>query len=494
MITHDRYLINQTANYISELSPETHNLTHFRGNYRNYLQEKERQYQRLKQMREQQEKEIKFIAKKLGDLHVKEATYKPQRRDNCKMAFNFHKERNQKNHKRIVDQLKTKKTDLVENLVEIPLMSRRKLEIDFSSDSNFDPEKILIQLQNIGKSYGDQVLFKNLFLELKPSERLVIKGVNGTGKSTLLKIVMGIIQTDEGKVSISNQVKLGYLDQEQETINLNQTVIESLETDPLIKLEKEEIIQKLGSFGIFYSQELTLPLSQLSIGCRRKVQLIKIILQGANVLILDEPTNHIDLLSLEKIEHQLINFPGSIFAVSHDRYFNQKVSMDQNYLIGKNNELPWKVPTEMKYFSQITSGNTVLMGAKTFESIGKPLKNRHNIVITKNKEKYQNQQDKNLIFTSDLEGVLENYKGNKNQDIFVIGGREIYQQTYFYADFYYVSIVKGTYEGNIYFPFPNGEANEKQKKHSLEKPFKNCKLIKREEFSDFIAYIYKSIK
>ncbi|CAI2183856.1 2265_t:CDS:1, partial [Funneliformis geosporum] len=208
MITHDRYLINQTANYISELSPETHNLTHFRGNYRNYLQEKERQYQRLKQMREQQEKEIKFIAKKLGDLHVKEATYKPQRRDNCKMAFNFHKERNQKNHKRIVDQLKTKKTDLVENLVEIPLMSRRKLEIDFSSDSNFDPEKILIQLQNIGKSYGDQVLFKNLFLELKPSERLVIKGVNGTGKSTLLKIVMGIIQTDEGKVSISNQVKL----------------------------------------------------------------------------------------------------------------------------------------------------------------------------------------------------------------------------------------------------------------------------------------------
>ncbi|CAI2183234.1 160_t:CDS:1 [Funneliformis geosporum] len=109
----------------------------------------------------------------------------------------------------------------------------------------------------------------------------------------------------------------------------------------------------------------------------------------------------------------------------------------------------------MKYFSQITSRNIVLMGAKTFESIGKPLKNRHNIVITRNKEKYKNWQDKNLIFASDLKGVLETYKGNKNQHIFVIGGREIYQQTFFVADYYYVSVVKGTCEGDTYFPFPN---------------------------------------
>ncbi len=125
--------------------------------------------------------------------------------------------------------------------------------------------------------------------------------------------------------------------------------------------------------------------------------------------------------------------------------------MDQNCLIGKDNKLPWKIPAEMKYFSEITSGNTVLMGSKTFESIGKPLKNRHNIVITRNKD----QQDKNLIFTSDLKGILEPYKGNKNQHIFVIGGREIYQQTFFMADYYYASVVKGTYEGNVYFPFPN---------------------------------------
>jgi len=135
MVTHDRYLINQTANYISELSPETHNLTHFRGNYRNYLSEKERQYLRLKQIRGQQEKEVKFINKKLDRLHVIRSAYvinKVKRREN-KMGFDARGARNQKSHKRIVNQLKSKKTDLVENLVTVPLLSRRKIEIDFSA-------------------------------------------------------------------------------------------------------------------------------------------------------------------------------------------------------------------------------------------------------------------------------------------------------------------------------------------------------------------------
>nr|CAG8442527.1 7940_t:CDS:2 [Entrophospora candida] len=102
----------------------------------------------------------------------------------------------------------------------------------------------------------------------------------------------------------------------------------------------------------------------------------------------------------------------------------------------------------MKYFSQITSGNTVLMGAKTFEK-------------------------------------------NPTKHIFVIGGREIYQQTCSHADYFYVSVVKGTYEGNIYFPFSSLGGNEKQKSYLLEKLFEDFKLIKKEEFPDFVAYVYK---
>ena len=153
--------------------------------------------------------------------------------------------------------------------------------------------------------------------------------------------------------------------------------------------------------------------------------------------------------------------------------------MDQNYLIGKDNKLLWKIPSEMKYFSQITSKNTILMGSKTFESIGKPLKIRYNIVITKNPEKYGYRQEKNLIFTDNLKGILELYKANKDKHIFVIGGREIYQQTYFYADYYYASVVKGEYEGNIYLP------------DLLIQNWNKGKSVKKEEYSEFTTYVFK---
>lgn len=154
-------------------------------------------------------------------------------------------------------------------------------------------------------------------------------------------------------------------------------------------------------------------------------------------------------------------------------------AMDQNHLIGKGNKLPWKIPAEMKYFSQITSGNAVLMGSRTFESIGKPLKNRYNIVITWNKEKYQNWQAKNLIFTANWKEILKPYKKNPNKNIFIIGGRDIYQQTYSFADYYYVSIVKGNYEGEVYFPFSN---------------WNKGKLVKKEEFLDFTAYVFARVE
>jgi len=168
-------------------------------------------------------------------------------------------------------------------------------------------------------------------------------------------------------------------------------------------------------------------------------------------------------------------------------------AMDKNGLIGKGNKLPWRILAEMKYFAQITSGSVVLMGSKTFESIGKILKNRLNIVITKNKLKYQNQKAENLVFADNLKEILEPYKENPDKHIFIIGGREIYQQTYALADYYYVSLIKGGYKGNVYFPFPEQKKSEKQENSSLEKLLKGCKLIKKEEFPDFTAYVYLAL-
>src|SRR5436305_8156341 len=131
------------------------------------------------------------------------------------------------------------------------------------------------------------------------------------------------------------------------------------------------------------------------------------------------------------------------------------------------------------------------MGSKTFESIGKPLKNRYNIVITSNEQKYQDRKAKNLVFTDDLKGVLEVYKNDSDKHVFVIGGREIYQQTYAYADYYYVSIVKGKYRGDVYFPFLDLGESERRKSGLLEKLFENYKLVKEKELQNITSYVYK---
>lgn len=146
-------------------------------------------------------------------------------------------------------------------------------------------------------------------------------------------------------------------------------------------------------------------------------------------------------------------------------------------VIGINNKLPWKIKAEMQYFESITLNKNVLMGAKTFESIGKPLKNRYNIVITNHQERYQHFQNaNNIIFTNDVISYLKQYQGNKKADVCVIGGATIYQQAWDYADYLYVSVIKKSYDGDLLFPISN---------------FSDFKLIKTTEFTKFVANVYQ---
>lgn len=156
--------------------------------------------------------------------------------------------------------------------------------------------------------------------------------------------------------------------------------------------------------------------------------------------------------------------------------------MTKDYIIGKGNRLPWNIPSEMKYFARITSNNIVLMGSKTFESIGKPLKNRINIVITNDKFKYKDQKSPNLIFTNNWKKVFKSYKTKyPNKDIFIIGGLSIYQQTFLYADYYYVSIIKGHYEGDVSFSFKNCT------------DWNKGRLERKKDFDEFTAYVYQTL-
>jgi ATPase subunit of ABC transporter with duplicated ATPase domains len=324
MVTHDRTLINNTSDRISELSPATHNFVHFRGGYRNYLIEQDKIYERAKLERSRQEKELKLSVGKLEDSRdiVSHSVVRRSTNDRDKLGFNARGERKQKGQGKAINQLANKIETLRENLVEVPDY-RKKIDIKFLKTSS---EYVSIQAENLSKMFSEVNLFDSVSFNLKQGDRLVITGNNGSGKTTILRMIYGNLNPDKGSITLSKNSKIGYLDQEQENLDLDKTPLELICGDLTNKFSTTEARNFLSKFGVHHSHDLHSPLRILSIGCRRKTQLAQIVMQKPNILLLDEPTNHIDLLSLERIEEQLLTFPGIIISVSHDRYFIKKIA------------------------------------------------------------------------------------------------------------------------------------------------------------------------
>lgn len=151
-------------------------------------------------------------------------------------------------------------------------------------------------------------------------------------------------------------------------------------------------------------------------------------------------------------------------------------AMTKSGIIANNQTLPWKIPEEMKYFQSLTQLKTVLMGSKTLLSIGHPLKNRKNIIITSNPKKYQKFANEYCIISSDLTKFIKTYAKNPNNELWVIGGANIYQQLFPYADYLYISIIKKNYPGDLKFPITD---------------FSNFKEIKKTKYQEFMAYVYQ---
>lgn len=151
------------------------------------------------------------------------------------------------------------------------------------------------------------------------------QGPNGSGKSTLSQILMGHIKPDHGTVSISWNAVVGYLDQEQENLPLENSSTELLEEGTKINVSRQTTVRNLRDFGIYKWRNLKTPLKNLSAGCRRKPQLCQIIMRKQSKLVLDEPFNHIDFPSLEVIEDALLTFPGIIIATTNGRYLGKRL-------------------------------------------------------------------------------------------------------------------------------------------------------------------------
>lgn len=177
----------------------------------------------------------------------------------------------------------------------------------------------VLTVKNLAKAFPQQELFSNVDFSVKRGERVAIIGANGTGKTTILKILNGLVEPDAGEIELGSKVQIGYYDQEHHVLHMEKTIFEEI-SDEYPYLTNTEIRNVLAAF-LFTGDDVFKLISALSGGERGRVSLAKLMLSEANFLILDEPTNHLDIVSKEILEQALKHYTGTVLYVSHDRYF-----------------------------------------------------------------------------------------------------------------------------------------------------------------------------
>ena len=188
----------------------------------------------------------------------------------------------------------------------------------------FESGKDVLDIEGLAKSFGPLHLFSDVTVSIKRGERVALIGANGTGKSTLLKIVNGLLAPDEGEITFGTKVAVGYYDQEMHGLHDEKTIFDEI-SDDYPTLDQTSIRSVLAAF-LFTGEDVFKTIDKLSGGEKARVSLAKLMLSEANFLILDEPTNHLDIQSKEILENALSSYEGTVFAVSHDRYFINRVA------------------------------------------------------------------------------------------------------------------------------------------------------------------------
>lgn len=300
IIAHDRYFLDKIVTKIADL--EDGELSLYHGNYSTFVLEKEARLIREFQEYEEQQKKIK---------KMKEAIRRLRQWANEAMPPNPKLFRQARNMERALERMvKVKK----------PLLDPKKMDLSFELASRSGKEVVL--MKNVYKSYGEKVLLKNAQLNVYWKERLAIVGRNGTGKSTVLKLLRGEIPIDQGEAKLGSNVRVGYLTQHFEIQDPKARLIDVFRSE--LNMVEGDARHILARF-MFYGPEVFKRIGDLSGGERMRLRLAQLMHQDINLLILDEPTNHLDIDSREVLEEALADFEGTILAVSHDRYFLNKI-------------------------------------------------------------------------------------------------------------------------------------------------------------------------
>lgn len=296
IVSHDRYFLDDVTTETYEI--DQGELYTYSGNYSYFIKEKEERLLNEFQQYQDQQKKIKKMKETIKRLKEWANQANPPNAGLHRRAKSMEKALNR------IEMLKK------------PTMNQKKMSLQL--DATERTGKNVFKLEQVGKIYGDRILFEELDLHIRYQDRVAIVGSNGTGKSTLLKLLLEQIEPDAGEVQVGTNLSIGYLSQHTVEMNQKFTVIEEFRDK--INVTEGQARHLLAKF-LFYGEDVFKPVNRLSGGEKMRLRWAQMVHLEHNVLILDEPTNHLDIDSKEVLEEALSQFEGTIIAVSHDRYF-----------------------------------------------------------------------------------------------------------------------------------------------------------------------------
>ena len=296
IISHDRYFLDRTTNKTLWLRYGKARL--YNGSYSRCKEQSEAEAASLEKRYKEQQKEIARI----------KANIEFQRR--CNQEHNY-----------VTIRAKEKQLARME-LVELAPKDEKNIRLRFATEE--DSAGNVIEVKDLDFSYGERTLIKNLSFLIRRNERVMFLGANGTGKSTLMKLINSMLTPTRGKITLGYNIKIGYYDQENRGLTDSNTVFGELRAAYPDKTDLE--LRSTLALFLFDADDIQRGVSTLSGGERARLTLAKLILKKVNLLIMDEPTNHLDIGSCDALENALLAFEGTIVAVSHDRYFINRIA------------------------------------------------------------------------------------------------------------------------------------------------------------------------